>query len=77
VYRRVEASVSASPIAALNVSGTYTFVNIVPGRYRVEAEKTGFKKFAREPERLSSVLSRRDSFRASASGLFFSSSVAV
>ena len=30
-------------------SGTYTFVNIVPGRYRVEAEKTGFKKFAREP----------------------------
>src|SRR4029077_4295988 len=25
------------------------FVNIVPGRYRLEAEKTGFKKFLREP----------------------------
>lgn len=30
-------------------SGNYTFVNIVPGRYKVEAEKTGFKKFVREP----------------------------
>src|SRR6516165_3363788 len=30
-------------------SGNYTFVNLVPGRYRVEAVKTGFKNFAREP----------------------------
>src|SRR6202045_434762 len=30
-------------------SGNYTFVNILPGRYKVEGEKTGFKKFVREP----------------------------
>jgi Carboxypeptidase regulatory-like domain len=30
-------------------SGNYTFVNILPGRYKLEAEKTGFKKFVREP----------------------------
>src|ERR1700722_14736532 len=30
-------------------SGNYTFVNILPGRYRIEAEKSGFKKFVREP----------------------------
>ena len=34
---------------ATDSSGNYTFVNIVPGRYRLEAEKTGFKKFLREP----------------------------
>src|SRR4029077_14894721 len=27
----------------------YTFVNILPGRYKIEAEKSGFKKFVREP----------------------------
>ena len=32
-----------------NVSGNYSFVNILPGRYRLEAGKTGFKKLAREP----------------------------
>jgi Carboxypeptidase regulatory-like domain/TonB dependent receptor len=32
-----------------DASGNYTFVNILPGRYRIEAEKAGFKKFAREP----------------------------
>jgi len=32
-----------------DTSGDYTFVNIVPGRYKLEAEKTGFKKFVREP----------------------------
>jgi len=29
-------------------SGNYTFVNIVPGKYKVEAEKSGFKKYVRE-----------------------------
>jgi hypothetical protein len=32
-----------------DTSGTYTFVNILPGRYKVEGEKTGFKRFVREP----------------------------
>src|SRR5215472_6581498 len=32
-----------------DASGNYTFVNILPGRYKLEAEKTGFKKFVREP----------------------------
>ncbi len=32
-----------------NASGNYSFVNILPGRYRLEAGKTGFKKLAREP----------------------------
>src|SRR5882762_1640265 len=30
-------------------SGNYTFVNILPGRYKLEGERTGFKKFVREP----------------------------
>src|ERR1700681_1167932 len=30
-------------------SGNYSFPNILPARYRLEAEKTGFKKFVREP----------------------------
>ena len=30
-------------------SGNYSFVNILPGRYRIQAEKTGFKSFVREP----------------------------
>jgi hypothetical protein len=30
-------------------TGTYLFVNLVPGNYRIEADKTGFKHFAREP----------------------------
>src|SRR5256714_654617 len=32
-----------------SASGQYTFVNILPGRYRVEGEKSGFKKVVREP----------------------------
>ena len=32
-----------------DASGNYTFVNILPGRYKLECEKTGFKKFLREP----------------------------
>ena len=32
-----------------NSSGEYAFVNVVPGRYKLEAEKNGFKKFLREP----------------------------
>ena len=30
-------------------SGEYTFVSIQPGQYRIEGEKSGFKKFVREP----------------------------
>lgn len=32
-----------------DASGNYTFVNILPGKYKVEAEKTGFKKVVRQP----------------------------
>ena len=32
-----------------NASGNYTFVNILPGRYRLEGGKAGFKKLVREP----------------------------
>jgi len=32
-----------------DAAGDYTFVNIVPGNYRIDAEKTGFKLFRREP----------------------------
>jgi len=30
-------------------SGLYRFVDLIPGRYRLEAEKAGFKRFTREP----------------------------
>ncbi len=30
-------------------SGSYSFVNISPGRYKIQAEKSGFKNFVREP----------------------------
>src|SRR5579872_4384101 len=30
-------------------SGNYSFVNIVPGRYKIQAERSGFKSFVREP----------------------------
>lgn len=32
-----------------DASGNYTFVNILPGRYKLEGEKSGFKKFVRQP----------------------------
>lgn len=32
-----------------DVTGSYQFVNLVPTRYRIEAEKSGFKRFVREP----------------------------
>src|SRR5207302_10928923 len=32
-----------------DASGYYTFVNILPGRYKVEVEKSGFKKAVRHP----------------------------
>ncbi|HEV2732528.1 MAG TPA: carboxypeptidase-like regulatory domain-containing protein, partial [Terriglobales bacterium] len=32
-----------------DASGNFTFVNILPGRYKVEAEKSGFKKVVRQP----------------------------
>src|SRR5258706_8571457 len=30
-------------------SGNYQFVNLVPGQYKIEVEKTGFHRFARDP----------------------------
>src|SRR5439155_1496928 len=30
-------------------SGNYQFVNLVPGQYKVEVEKTGFRRFSRDP----------------------------
>jgi len=30
-------------------SGNYSFVNIMPGRYRIQVEKSGFKSFDRQP----------------------------
>ncbi len=30
-------------------SGTYSFANLAPGRYRVEVQQTGFKQFVRSP----------------------------
>src|SRR5579872_5281747 len=32
-----------------NQEGFYQFVNLVPGEYRIEVEKSGFKRFDREP----------------------------
>jgi hypothetical protein len=32
-----------------NASGNYTFVNVLPGRYKLEGTKAGFKKFVRQP----------------------------
>ena len=34
--------------AVTEAVGSYRFVNLVPGRYRVDVEKTGFKHFTRE-----------------------------
>src|SRR5947209_18169720 len=30
-------------------SGNYQFVNLVPGEYKIEVEKIGFRRFARDP----------------------------
>src|SRR5689334_10814588 len=30
-------------------SGNYQFVNLVPGQYKIEVEKSGFQRFDREP----------------------------
>ena len=32
-----------------DTGGSYQFVNLVPGQYKVEVEKTGFRRFSREP----------------------------
>src|SRR5262249_48585805 len=30
-------------------SGNYQFVNLVPGQYKLDVEKTGFRRFSRDP----------------------------
>jgi hypothetical protein len=35
--------------AQTDMSGNYQFVNLVPGQYRIEIEKAGFRRFSREP----------------------------
>ena len=40
---------AAKQSISTDTSGNYTFVNIQPGRYKLEGEKAGFKKFVREP----------------------------
>jgi hypothetical protein len=32
-----------------DASGNYSYPSIAPGRYKIEAEKTGFKNYIREP----------------------------
>ncbi len=32
-----------------DASGNYQFVNLVPGQYKIEVEKPGFRRFARDP----------------------------
>src|SRR4051795_1172807 len=36
-------------ISATDSSGNYQFLNLVPGQYRVEVEKSGFRRFVRDP----------------------------
>jgi hypothetical protein len=36
-------------VATTDSNGLYRFVNLVPGRYRLEVEVTGFKRLTREP----------------------------
>src|SRR5437868_10022932 len=40
---------SEKRVQTSGADGLYTFVNLIPGEYRVEAQKEGFKKFVREP----------------------------
>ncbi|MGH9353604.1 MAG: carboxypeptidase regulatory-like domain-containing protein, partial [Terriglobia bacterium] len=40
---------NAKQITATNSDGIYEFVNVLPGSYRVDAEKAGFKHFSRSP----------------------------
>jgi hypothetical protein len=40
---------SEKQVTVTNSSGGYSFVNIPPGNYGIQAEKTGFKVFVRQP----------------------------
>src|SRR6266481_4205997 len=35
--------------APTDSSGNYQFVNLVPGQYKLEVEKAGFRRFSRDP----------------------------
>lgn len=45
----VNLGTSERRIGQTDAGGNYQFVNLVPGQYRVEVEKSGFRRFAREP----------------------------
>src|SRR5437016_4029709 len=42
-------STSEKRTVTSDAGGDYQFVNVLPGQYRIEVEKEGFKHFAREP----------------------------
>src|SRR6266851_1826536 len=40
---------NAKQVATSNDAGIFQFVNVLPGNYRIDAEKSGFQHFTREP----------------------------
>jgi len=40
---------NAKQVTTTNADGIYEFVNVLPGNYRIDAEKSGFKHFSRSP----------------------------
>lgn len=43
------AGTNAKMVTTTNADGIYGFVNVMPGNYRIDAEKSGFKHFSRSP----------------------------
>jgi hypothetical protein len=40
---------SSKQIATTNADGIYVLVNLLPGNYRIDAERAGFKRFSQQP----------------------------
>ena len=40
---------NARQVTTTNATGIYVFVNVLPGRYRLDAKKQGFKHVTRQP----------------------------